>query len=125
MQITPDPSLKKKLAVECQEWLEDSRQNGEYERYSAAVQKFLDAAGPLDPKAGIHFSRLAHYYDLASADAFLRSDVEALTRSLQHAVYLRALVFRWDGMYSDMRHDLGNWPAEFSDGMKAAGPAML
>lgn len=28
-------------------------------------------------------------------------------------------------MYSDMRQDLRNWPVEFSDGMKAAGPDML
>ncbi|PPU75362.1 hypothetical protein XcuCFBP2542_14685 [Xanthomonas cucurbitae] len=28
-------------------------------------------------------------------------------------------------MYSDMRQDLGNWPTEFTDGMAAAGPAML
>ncbi|WP_088061341.1 hypothetical protein [Xanthomonas fragariae] len=40
-------------------------------------------------------------------------------------VYLRTLLFRWNGMYSDMRQDLGNWPVEFSDGMKAADPAML
>ncbi|PPU70464.1 hypothetical protein XcuCFBP2542_18760 [Xanthomonas cucurbitae] len=65
------------------------------------------------------------YYDVASCDAFLRSDVETLNRVLQHAVQLRALVFRWDGMYSDMRQDLGNWPTEFTDGMAAADPAML
>lgn len=125
MQITPHPSLKKKLAVECREWLEDSRQNGEYERYSAEVQNFLDAVGLLNPKAWLPLSRLALNYDVASCDAFLRSDEEMLTCSLQHAVYLRALLFRWNGMYSDMRRDLGNWPVEFSDGMKAVGPAIL
>jgi hypothetical protein len=44
---------------------------------------------------------------------------------LQNVVFLRGLLFRWNGMYSEMRQDLGNWPVEFSDGMKAAGPAML
>ncbi|WP_159089663.1 hypothetical protein [Xanthomonas fragariae] len=85
----------------------------------------MDAAGPSNPKAWTHLGYLALYYDVASCDAFLRSDVEALTHSLQHVVYLRTLLFRWNGMYSDMRQDLGNWPVEFSDGMKAADPAML
>ncbi|MFA0922563.1 hypothetical protein [Xanthomonas fragariae] len=124
MQITPYPSLKK-LTQGCREWLERVQKRGDYERFSIAVQGFLDTTGPLDAKAGLYLSRLALYYDVTSCDAFLRSDVETLRRSLQHVVSLRALVFRWDGMYSDMRQDLGNWPAEFSDGMAAAGAAML
>ncbi|WDM66103.1 hypothetical protein [Xanthomonas cucurbitae] len=125
MQITAHPSLKKKLPLECREWLEYSQQQKEYERYLTTTQNFLDLPGPLDQRAGIHLGRLALYYDVASCDAFLRSDAETLTRVLQHAVQLRALVFRWDGMYSDMRQDLGNWPTEFADSMRAAGPAML
>ncbi|WDM66104.1 MULTISPECIES: hypothetical protein [Xanthomonas] len=124
MQITPYPSLKK-LAQDCHEWLERHHQRNEYHQLSTTVQGHLDATGPLNPKAWSPLRWLALYYDVASCDAFLRSDVETLTGALQHAVQLRALLFRWNGMYSDMRQDLGNWPTEFTDGMAAAGPAML
>ncbi|WDM66105.1 MULTISPECIES: hypothetical protein [Xanthomonas] len=125
MQITPHPSLKKQLPLECREWLEHAKEKGKIHRYSNDLQSFLNASGPLKPKAWLHLSRLTLHYEVATCDAFLRSDVETLTRLLQHAVQLRALLFRWTGMYSDMRQDLGNWPTEFADSMRAAGPAML
>ncbi|UXN75877.1 hypothetical protein N8D56_27125 (plasmid) [Devosia sp. A8/3-2] len=122
--LTPHPSLKR-LAEECREWLENAHQKGHTERYTSAVQDFLSMPGKLDQKAGLQLRSLALYYDVASCDAFLRSDIQELTRFVQNAVHLRSLIFRWDGMYSQMRQDLGNWPTEFSDGMKAAGPCML
>ncbi|APO91883.1 hypothetical protein [Xanthomonas euvesicatoria] len=118
------PSLEK-LAQECREWLEQAQAKGKAEQAEAAIQKFLDMPGELDPKAGLQLDRLALYFDVASCDGFFRSDTEDLSRLIQHAVQLRALVFRWDAMYSDMRQDLGNWPREFSDSMKAMGPSML
>ena len=124
MTLNPHPSLKR-LAEECSEWLENARKKDHMERYTSAVQNFLSMPGKLDQKAGLQLRSLALFYDVASCDAFLRSDIQELTRLVQHAVHLRSLIFRWDGMYSDMRQDLGNWPTEFSDGMKAAGPCML
>ncbi len=124
MAVRPHPSLKK-LAQECREWLEHAQKKGKAEQAEAAIQKFLATPGELDPKAGLQLDRLALYFDVASCDAFFRSDTAELSRLIQHAVQLRAVVFRWDAMYSDMRQDLGNWPAEFTDSMKALGPSML
>lgn len=125
MQITAHPSLKKQLPLECREWLEYSQTKNEYEAHYRAVQRYLDDSGLLNPKAWTPLSHLTLHYDVASCDAFLRSDTEKLVRVFQHAVQLRALLFRWTGMYSDMHQDLGNWPTEFADSMRAAGPAML
>lgn len=124
MAVHPHLSLKK-LAQECQEWLEHAQEKGKAEQAESAIQKFLDTPGPLHQKAAMQLSDLALVYDVRSCDAFFRSDIETLTQSIQHAVQLRALFFRWMGMYSDMRQDLGNWPKEFSDSMKALGPSML
>ena len=114
MAVHPHLSLKK-LAQECQEWLEHAQEKGKAEQAESAIQKFLDTPGPLHQKAAMQLSDLALVYDVRSCDAFFRSDIETLTQSIQHAVQLRALFFRWMGMYSDMRQDLGNWPKEFSD----------
>lgn len=122
--LNPHPSLKR-LAEECREWLANARRKDHEERHASAIQNFLSLTGELDQKAALQLRSLALFYDVASCDAFLRSDIPELTRLVQQAVQLRSLVFRWDGMYSDMRQDLGNWPTEFSDGMKAAGPCML
>lgn len=124
MAVHPHPSLKK-LAQECREWLEHAQKKGKAEQAETAIHKFLDTPSALDQKAGLQVDRLALYFDVASCDAFFRSDTAELSRLIQHAVQLRALVFRWDAMYSDMRQDLGNWPAEFTDSMKALGPSML
>ncbi|WOB49155.1 hypothetical protein NYR97_18345 [Xanthomonas hydrangeae] len=124
MALTHHPSLQK-LAAECQEWLENFQREERAERYESAVRRYLDAPGELDPKAGLQLERIALFFDVASCDAFLRSDTEKLPALISKAVHLRSLVFRWDGMYSDMRQDLGNWPTQFSDGMKAVGPTML
>lgn len=124
MALHPHPSLKN-LAQECQEWLEHAQAKGKAEQAEAAIQTLLDTPGELHQKAAIRLSDLALFYDVQSCDAFFRSDTEALTRSVQYAVQLRALFFRWMGMYSDMRQDLGNWPKEFADSMQALGPSML
>jgi hypothetical protein len=124
MAVHPHPSLKK-LGQECREWLEHAQKKGKAEQAETAIQKFLDTPSELDQKAGLQLDRLALYFDVASCDAFFRSDTTELSHLIQHAVQLRALVFRWDAMYSDMRQDLGNWPTEFSDSMKALGPWML
>lgn len=124
MTLKPHPSLGR-LTEECREWLENARKKDYVERYTSAVQGFLDKPGELNQKAGLQLRSLALFYDVASCDAFLRSDIQELTCFVQQAIQLRSLVFRWDGMYSDMRQDLGNWPTEFSDGMKAAGPCMI
>lgn len=124
MQTHIYPSLKR-LALDCSEWVEHARLKGKHENFTAAVQGYLDSAGPLHAKAGIHLDSLAHYYDVASCDAFLRGDRPMLSHTLQRAASLRALLLRWDGMYSHMRQDLGNWPRAFKDGMKAAGATMF
>lgn len=124
MNLGPHPSLRK-LASECSEWLENARKKGKAEQAEAAIQKFLDTPGQLHQKAAGQLSDLALVYDVGSCDAFFRSDVETLAEFIQRAVRLRALYFRWMGMYSDMRQDLGNWPREFSDSMMAMGPSML
>lgn len=124
MNVTPHPSLRK-IAAECQEWMENAHAKGKAEQAETAIQQFLDTPGELHQKAAIQLSDLALVLDVTCCDAFFRSDIETLSKSIQHAVQLRALFFRWMGMYSDMRQDLGNWPKEFSDSMKAMGPLML
>ncbi|MCC7634810.1 hypothetical protein [Stenotrophomonas rhizophila] len=124
MALNPHPSLQA-LALECSEWLENARKKGKAEQAEAAIQKFLDTPGALHQKAAGQLNDLALVYDVRSCDAFFRSDIETLAVFVQRAVRLRALFFRWMGMYSDMRQDLGNWPREFSDSMMAMGPSML
>lgn len=119
-----DPSLKK-LPKECREWMEHAGKTGDGARYAAELQAYLDAPGPLNPKAEIRLGRVGHYCSIAACDAYFRAETDQLVKLLQWAVALRALDFRWEGMYSALRPDLGNWPTEFWDSMKAAGPAML
>ena len=124
MTLPFHPSLKK-LPQECREWMEHAEKARKWERYAVKLQEYLDTPGSLNAKAGIQLGRLGHFYDVAACDAYFRGDTEQLVKLLQWAVVLRALEFRWDGMYSAMRPDLGNWPTEFWDSMKAAGPSML
>lgn len=124
MKMRFHPSLNA-LANECREWLEHAQSKGKAKRAEISLQTYLDAPGELAPKAANPLSDLALFYDVRSCDAFFRSDTETLAQSSQRAVRLRALHFRWMAMYSDMRQDLGNWPREFSDSMKALGPCML
>ncbi|SFB02373.1 hypothetical protein SAMN03159488_01502 [Pseudomonas sp. NFIX10] len=124
MPLPFHPSLKK-LPQECREWMEHVQKTGDYDRYAAAIEKFLEIPGPLDPKAGLQLDRLGHYFNVATCDAYFRSDIAELDRFLQWTVAIRALVLRWHGMHSEMHPDLGNWPMQFWDSMKAAGPAIL
>jgi len=121
----PFHSSLKKLPQECREWMEHVQKSGDYQRYAAAIEKFLETPGPLDPKAGLQLDRLGHYFNVATCDAYFRSDTVELVRFLQWTVALRALVFRWDGMHSEMHPELGNWPTQFWDSMKAVGPTMV
>ena len=105
--------------------MEHARKTGDQERYVAELQAHLNAADPLNPKAVLQLGWVGHYYSVATCDAYFRSDTGELAQFLQWTVALRALEFRWRGMYSAMRPDLGNWPTEFSDSMKAAGPGVL
>jgi hypothetical protein len=119
-----DPSLKK-LSRECREWMEHARETGRWAHYAVELQAYLDTPGPLNPKAILQLGWVGHYHGNAACDACLRADIGQSIELLQWVVALRALEFRWHGMYSALRPDLGNWPAEFRDSMKAAGPAML
>ncbi len=124
MRLPFHPSLKK-LPKECGEWMEHADKNDDRERHAEVLKTYLDTPGPLNPKAGIPLGRLGHYYGIAACDAYFRADLSQIAQFLQWAIALRALEFRWDGMYSEMRQDLGNWPTEFWDSMKVAGPAMV
>ncbi|MCI2261480.1 hypothetical protein [Xanthomonas indica] len=124
MALPFHPSLKK-LSQECGEWMEHVRKTGDYDRYAAAIEKFLATPGPLDPKAATQLDRIGHYFNVAACDAYFRSNTADLARFLQWSVALRALVFRWHGMHSEMHPDIGNWPTQFWDSMKAVGPTML
>ncbi|WP_025389779.1 hypothetical protein [Pseudomonas syringae] len=124
MQSNIHPSLKP-IALDCREWNEHAGLSGKYERFTAAVQGYTDAPGPMHAKTGLPLDSLAHYYDLASCNAFLRGDRPMLSHTLQRAASLRTLLLSWDGMYSHMRQDLGNWSREFKYGMRAAGAAMF
>ena len=124
MPLPYDPSLKK-LPKECREWMEHAGKTGDGARYAAELQAYLDTPGPLNPKAILQLGWVGHYYSVAACDAYFRADIDLFAEFLQWAVAFRTLEFRWRGMYSALRPDLGNWPAEFWDSMKAAGPAML
>ena len=124
MSLPFHPSLKK-LPKECGEWMEHAQEAGRLEQDTAAVQKHLDTPGLFNGKLGLHLGWLAQYYGVATCDAYFRADKTGLVKFLQWNVALRALNLRLDGMYSAMRPDLGNWPTEFWDSMKAAGPAMV
>lgn len=81
--------------------------------------------GPLDPKVGLSLDHLGHYFNVAARDAYFRANITDLTRFLQWTVALCAVPLRWNGMHSEMHPDLGNWPTQFWDSMKAVGPTMV
>ncbi|QDG93785.1 hypothetical protein NIBR502774_14365 (plasmid) [Rhizobium sp. NIBRBAC000502774] len=117
------PSLKA-LKQECGHWMEHVRKTGDYDRYAAALETDLERPGPLNPKAGTNLDRLGHYFNVATCDAYFRSNRADLARFLQWTIDFRALVLRWHGMHSQMHPDIGNWPTQFWDSMKAVGPVM-
>ncbi|SFB01884.1 hypothetical protein SAMN03159488_01470 [Pseudomonas sp. NFIX10] len=80
------PISLKPLALNCRECLKHAGLSGKYERFTAAVQNYIDTSGPLHAKTGLHLDSLAHYYDAASCDAFIRGDRQMLSHALQQAI---------------------------------------
>ncbi|KAB8173051.1 hypothetical protein FKV24_014415 [Lysobacter maris] len=117
-------SLKKTLKA-CQEWLDHPGNPERPAEYSADLQGWLDAPERPAKMPGNPVADLGHYYGMAACAAYGRQDLEDLAQLLRWAVALRALDLRHRGMFSERRPDLGNWPSEFWDSMKAAGPLML
>lgn len=117
-------SLKKTLNA-CQEWLTYPGNPERPAEYSADLQGWLDAPERPSKMPGNPVADLGHYYGMAACAAYGRQDLEDLAQLLRWAVALRALDLRHRGMFSERRPDLGNWPSEFRDSMKAAGPLML
>ena len=114
------PSLKKTLK-ECGQWLTYPDRID----HSAALNTWL--AVPTRPARlpGDPISDAGHFNSISACDAYRRKDLADVANFLQWAVDWRALELRYRGMYSARRPDLGNWPRQFWDSMKAAGPLML
>lgn len=124
MDFAYHPSLKKTLE-ECQEWLTYPGNPERPVEYSADLQTWLDAPTRPARMQGNPVADLAHYYGMAACAAYGRKDLQDLVQFLHWSVALRALDLRHRGMFSERHPDLGNWPSEFWDSMKAAGPTML
>jgi len=107
MKVIPHPSLNA-LAQECQEWLEQAQAKGKAQHAETALQAYLDTPGELASKAASQLSDLALFYDVRSCDAFFRSDTGTLAQSIQRAVRLRALHFRWPTAIHGKRHPLSD-----------------
>ncbi|MET0611912.1 MAG: hypothetical protein ABWZ39_11680 [Pseudomonas caspiana] len=122
MQLSP--SLKS-LIPECREWLDRARTSGDIDRYTSAVQDHLEVAGRLTPKVGTQLGRISHFWSVAACDAYFRADPDELARFFRWTIESRALLLRWDGVHSQLRPQLGNWPREYSDSLRAAGPTVL
>jgi len=121
----PLPPSLKSLPQECAAWLERTTRVGDIDRYTRAVGEYLDAPGPLSPKVGTQLGRISHFWSVAACDAYFHEDQAAFARFFCWTVESRALLLRWDGMHSQMHPQLGNWPTEFSDSLRAAGPTIL
>ncbi|CAD0347879.1 hypothetical protein [Xanthomonas hortorum] len=124
MTLPLHPSLKA-LIPECKEWLERAQTSGDIDRYTSALQEHLKATATLSPKAGTQLGRISHFWSIAACDAYFRSDVAELSQFLHWTIESRALLLRWDAVHSQMHAQLGNWPAEYSDSLRAAGPTAL
>jgi hypothetical protein len=94
-------------------------------RAEGELQGYLAETGPLAVKAGHALWDLGHYYGMAACDAYFQNRAADAACFLTWAVHLRSLRFRWDGMHSRMHPERGNWPTEYWDSMRAAGPLML
>ncbi|MFC0156166.1 hypothetical protein ACFFJ4_22040 [Xanthomonas dyei] len=124
MQMSLHPSLKA-LAPECRAWVERAQTSGDIDRYTKAAKEHLKATGPLSPKAGTQLGRISHYWSVAACDAYFRSDLAELAQFFCWTVESRALLLRWDSVHSQMHPELGNWPQEYPDSLRAAGPTVL
>ena len=118
------PSLKKTLK-ECGQWLKYPNHQARPVTYAGALQAWLEVQERPALMNGVPLYILGHYYGIAACDAYRRQNLDEVAQYLRTAVAWRALEVRHDGMYSARRPDLGNWPRQFWDSMKAAGPLML
>jgi hypothetical protein len=124
MPLALHPSLKK-LPLNCRLWLENAQNKKRLDILAQDLNNFLEAPGLLDGKAGLEAGWLGNYFGIAACDAFCREDEENFHVFLKWSIAFNEIVFRWDGMYSDLRQDLGNWPREFRDSLRAASPMIL
>ncbi|MDG6399340.1 hypothetical protein QCD79_04985 [Pseudomonas quasicaspiana] len=122
MQLSP--SLKS-LIPECRQWLDRARTSGDIDRYTSAVEEHLAVAGRLSPKAGTQLGRISHFWSVAACDAYFRADLDELACFFRWTIESRALLLRWDAVHSQLRPQLGNWPQEYSDSLRAVGPTVL
>ncbi|MBO9748893.1 MULTISPECIES: hypothetical protein [Xanthomonas] len=118
------PSLKV-LPSQCKAWLDRAKSAGDIDRYTQAVEEHLKATGPLSPKVGTQLGRISHFWSVAACDAYFREDLAELARFFCWTIESRALLLRWDAVHSQMHPELGNWPQEYSDSLRAAGPSVL
>jgi hypothetical protein len=124
MPLVFHPSLEK-ILMGPKKWLERENSKSELDNLEQSLIELLNAPGSLSNKVGIKLEDLAHYYGMAACDALVTADVINLTKYLRWSVRFNAVFFRLSGMYSDQRQDLGNWPQQYWDSLKAAGPIML
>jgi hypothetical protein len=124
MPLALHPSLKK-MPSHYRSWLEYAEGKKQLEELTQSLIEYLALPGRLDGKAYSTTGWLGSYYDMSACDAFALKQTESFASFLRWSVALNTLVLRWDGMYSELRQDLGNWPQEFKDSMVAARPLML
>jgi hypothetical protein len=124
MSLGYHPSLKKILASP-KKWLERENNSGSLQEINNCLKEFLCASGEFNSKATVEFRSLGVYLAMSACEAFARMGNTDFARFLQWSASCNSLYFRWRGMYSELRQDLGNWPHEFRDSMVAAGPTML
>ncbi len=118
------PSLKK-VVMGNKEWLADPDRLKGLQDDTAVLKAFADEPISSSTKALNRLQWFEHYYGIAACDAYSRGDATALASFMGWTVSFQSLNLRVDGMFSEMRPDLGNWPREFRDSMRAAGPVML
>ncbi|PTY32036.1 hypothetical protein XAP3CFBP6996_009045 [Xanthomonas citri pv. fuscans CFBP 6996] len=121
----PLPPSLKALAPECKAWLDRARASGDIDRYTQTVEEHLKATGPLSPKVGTQMGRISHFWSVAACDAYFREDLAELAQFFCWTIESRALLLRLDAVHSQMHSELGNWPQEYSDSLRAAGPTVL
>ena len=57
--------------------------------------------------------------------SYFRDDFAEFAQFFCWTIESRALLLRWDAVHSQMHPERGNWPQEFSDSVRAAGPTVL
>ncbi|KAB8171258.1 hypothetical protein FKV24_015735 [Lysobacter maris] len=124
MDFAYHPSLKKSLKGS-HEWLAYPDNLGRPAKYSSHLREWLAVPERPARMRGHPVADLGHYYGMAACDAYWRQDLADLAKFLRWAVDLRALDLRRSGTFSEQSPDDGDWPSEFWDSMKAAGPMML